>query len=201
MSQSSLYHMGALLSLRHVVYGCMLSVIVHGMVLVPFFIKAHQAPIPLEAQRPYAMAVSMRVLSPPPPRQRPTQGLERQDITPQEQSPRSSLAQSRQQKKREENYLTGIYRAIDRHKIYPRAALRRHMEGSITIRLTIGQNGHILHMELVDEVSSLFADAARQAVLDAAPFMPFPSSWTKTSIDITIPIHYRIAREEPHSTP
>lgn len=78
---------------------------------------------------------------------------------------------------------------INKHKSYPKTALRRRMQGSVKVSFTILKNGTVSNVRVSGP--KIFHKSARTAVKSAAPF---PTKAFKVSLpkSITITLHYKI---------
>ena len=166
-----------------------LSLCLHGLLFVGFE-GAEDEPLPVTRPHSLRLALAMpQEVVPPEPQVR---GEQDDEVDKEQEVVRpSSLSSPRAQEQAEENYMTALYRAIDEHKVYPRAALRRSQEADIVLRITLDRRGHIVDIVVEEGSSMVFVDAARQAVLDAAPFAPFPEGWDKETLTIRVPMLYR----------
>lgn len=79
--------------------------------------------------------------------------------------------------KRADAYLAAIRARIERERIYPPAARRQRIEGTVTVDLRIGANGAVAGLRVVGGSGSFHLDrAAEQMVRKAAPFPAPPTS-------------------------
>ncbi|MBC6444445.1 MAG: TonB family protein [Alphaproteobacteria bacterium GM202ARS2] len=168
------------------------SVLVHGAFLLFFGVVDGTVEEPLEAPRPPSLRLSLslpqEVVAPEP----PEQGLQDREVEEEQEVVQpSALSAPREQAQVEETYMTELYRSIDRHKVYPRVALRRSLEADIILLVTLDKRGGVVDIVVEQGTSMIFIDAARQAILDAAPFEPFPEGMAKETLTIRVPMLYR----------
>ncbi len=79
--------------------------------------------------------------------------------------------------KRADAYLAAIRARIERERVYPPAARRQRIEGTVTVDLRIGDNGSVAALRIVGGSGSFHLDrAAEQMVRKAAPFPAPPTS-------------------------
>lgn len=78
---------------------------------------------------------------------------------------------------------------INKHKSYPKTALRRRMQGSVKVSFTILKNGNVSNVRVSGP--KIFHKSARTAVKRA---VPFPTKAFKVSLpkSVTITLHYKI---------
>ena len=79
---------------------------------------------------------------------------------------------------------------LEKHKKYPKLALRRNIEGSPVVRLTVGLNGSLINVELEESCSFAVLDRAAISLVEAAsPLPPLPSEFT-SPVTYVLPVHY-----------
>lgn len=100
-----------------------------------------------------------------------------------------SLAQS--------HYLKLIRARILAKRHYPLQARQRHQEGVVRLRFTLSPAGTLTQgVEVVKPSGfAVLDDQARQCVLDAAPFPPFPAELQRSSLTVELPIVYELKDE------
>ncbi|WOF74861.1 energy transducer TonB [Parvibaculaceae bacterium PLY_AMNH_Bact1] len=82
-------------------------------------------------------------------------------------------------------YLALIRSRIENNRTYPSAARRRREEGTAMLKITIGRQGHLTEVQLVDASGSFHLDrAARRMVEKSAPFPAPPVTPFSTHIPI-----------------
>jgi|GEM_PF-6366522 len=79
---------------------------------------------------------------------------------------------------------------LERHKNYPLLSQRRNEEGTINIRLTLAQDGHLMQVELVGSGPPRLVEASLAAVEAAAPFPPLPVELGSRQAAFNLPITY-----------
>lgn len=85
-----------------------------------------------------------------------------------------------------EQYLHNISSHLDKHKFYPRAARRRHLEGDVNISFDLLVNGSIADLKISSGHSAL-KRAAYESISSA---LPLPSRPTQLALLETIKINY-----------
>ncbi len=84
-----------------------------------------------------------------------------------------------------EAYLALIRARIEKNRTYPSAARRRREEGTVILKITIGGQGRLTEVQLVDGSGSFHLDrAARRMVEKSAPFPAPPVTPFSTHIPI-----------------
>lgn len=93
----------------------------------------------------------------------------------------------------EEVYRARIRQAVDAHKHYPRLARRMGEEGTVLMAFTIGPDGRLLGVRVLEgSGSELLDEAALQAVRDAVPFPAFPAGTQRTRWEFTLPLTFSL---------
>ncbi|SMC28995.1 protein TonB, partial [Desulfacinum hydrothermale DSM 13146] len=88
-----------------------------------------------------------------------------------------------------QRFLAQVRRRIARHKHYPLAARRRHMEGRVTVRFAIYPDGSARGLNVVQSSGFSPLDrAALEAVRKAAPFPAVPSQVREGGVNVEIGI-------------
>ena len=176
------------------VFCCLFSLVLHG-VFVLFYGSFWQSPEPMiqEDVKPFSFQLSLAA-----PQETVTVPKE-SDVVEQQQDVETPIEQSvsspRANQQALENYMTTVYEAIDREKVYPRAALRRYLESDIILRVTLNRAGAVVKIDVEEGTETLFIDAAKRAVMAAAPFPPFPPMWDKPNVTIRVPMIYRLSSD------
>jgi protein TonB len=98
----------------------------------------------------------------------------------------AALAQSR--------YFSLVRARILAHRHYPYLARQRQQQGTVRVRFSLSPGGHLCREVKVVRPSgfTLLDDQARQCVLAAAPFPPFPVELKRNRLTIEVPIIYRL---------
>jgi protein TonB len=95
----------------------------------------------------------------------------------------------------EDGYRARIRQAVDEHKHYPRMARRLGLEGRVVVAFTVGADGRLAGVRLVESSGSeLLDEAALEAVRQAAPFPPFPAGIERRQWDFTLPLSFALER-------
>lgn len=94
-----------------------------------------------------------------------------------------------------DEYQLKLYQEIQNARSYPRSALARRQEGAVSLQFTLSRDGTLLGMPVVESPSryGVLNRAAVQAVLDAAPFPPFPDSLSRSNLEISVTIRFSLS--------
>jgi protein TonB len=91
------------------------------------------------------------------------------------------------------DYYDMIRMKIESSKVYPEAARSRMIEGRVTVRFTVTEDGQVSSVSLVTGSGSRVLDqAALRAVNDAAPFARPPSGLFKGPVPIQITVSFEL---------
>ena len=82
----------------------------------------------------------------------------------------------------------GFWSVVNANKSYPTMAIRRNIEGDVTVQVTLDSGGQLVDAEVVSSSNRLLAEAALTAVRNATPY-PNP---TGESITISVPVSFRL---------
>ncbi len=89
-------------------------------------------------------------------------------------------------------YSSELLERLERHKNYPVLSQRRGEEGTITVRLTLAEDGRLLGVEPMGEGPPRLVEASLAAVQEAAPFPPLPAELGSRQAVFSLPITYRL---------
>jgi len=90
-------------------------------------------------------------------------------------------------------YFTRVRFAIEAEKQYPAAARKRRLEGQVLVRFTIGADGSLSGLALVEGSRYDTLDqAALAAVRAAAPFPSPPTELFDGALELTVPMMFEI---------
>jgi|GEM_PF-1773360 len=90
-------------------------------------------------------------------------------------------------------YLTMIRSKIEQHKIYPRRASLRQIQGTVVIHFIITLEGIIKGVDVVQSSGFTVLDqAGLKAVKDASPFPKPPVEFFQTAVSIEVPIVFEL---------
>ena len=81
---------------------------------------------------------------------------------------------------------------IDENKSYPLLARQRKQEGSPIVSFTILKNGIVEKITIVSSGHRLLDREARRIIMLSSPFPEIPNSMKKDSIDLTVPINFKL---------
>ncbi|MDQ6995115.1 MAG: energy transducer TonB [Mariprofundaceae bacterium] len=110
--------------------------------------------------------------------------------TPNKSSSTLSRQKQAQQKHIDQDYIANIIALINKHKSYPYAARRRHLEGDIHITFVIGKDGHIHELHITGIKASL--RRASIAALEAAQPLPKSPRSLPQAIQVNFIMQYRL---------
>lgn len=95
----------------------------------------------------------------------------------------------------EADYLATLASWLARHKRYPRAARRRHLEGVATLSFTVNAAGNVLRYEVTKSSGYDVLDREVANMLQRAEPLPsLPRDLGRATLDIAIPIRFELAR-------
>ncbi|SUP37143.1 energy transducer TonB [Veillonella criceti] len=83
----------------------------------------------------------------------------------------------------------GFWSAVNANKAYPPMAIRRNIEGDVTVEVTLDSSGNLVAADVVSSSNRLLAEAALSAVRSATPY----NNPTGESITISVPVSFRLA--------
>lgn len=82
----------------------------------------------------------------------------------------------------------GFWSAVNANKSYPPMAVRRNIEGDVTVQVTLDTDGNLVAADVVSSTNSILAEAALKAVHRATPF----NNPTGDSVTVNVPISFRL---------
>ncbi len=92
-----------------------------------------------------------------------------------------------------DGYITGIYRAIEQYKRYPRSARRMQQEGVVEVAFTILADGAIGEVRISKASGySLIDKAALEAVNNIGRLDPIPEALEMERWELILPIRYEL---------
>jgi len=90
-------------------------------------------------------------------------------------------------------YLRKVLERLEAAKRYPRLAYRRGLEGTVEIEFTISGDGNAAAAEIRQSSGHRSLDAAAaEMVSRATPFHPIPTELETDSLDLTVPVAFKI---------
>jgi len=93
-------------------------------------------------------------------------------------------------------YLRTLRARLERARVYPMEARDRGWSGAATVRFVIGRDGSVERLELVAGSGKRVLDeAALDAVRRASPFPSFPPELRRETLDLTLPVAFRLDDE------
>lgn len=90
------------------------------------------------------------------------------------------------------SYEQSIASLLAQHKIYPKRAKERDIEGVVTIELDINKDGSLLSQKILSSDSPLLSDGALKMIELTGQFPAFPESLNKEFIKLIIPIKFSL---------
>lgn len=91
------------------------------------------------------------------------------------------------------NYQTTLQAWLEKHKRYPKKALRKRIEGQGTLYFKLDRIGNVVTFELRKKTGSRILDREIEAMLRRASPMPTADSHSRTgNLEFVIPISFRI---------
>ena len=91
-----------------------------------------------------------------------------------------------------DTYFGRVRQIIDSNKSYPLLARQRKQEGSPIVSFTILQNGIVENITVVSSGYRILDREARRIIMISSPFPEIPASMKKKSVDLTIPINFKL---------
>ena len=91
-----------------------------------------------------------------------------------------------------DTYFGRVRQIIDSNKSYPLLARQRKQEGSPKVSFTILKNGIVEKITVSSSGYRILDREARRIIMISSPFPEIPNSMDKDSIDLTIPINFRL---------
>ena len=91
-----------------------------------------------------------------------------------------------------DTYYGRVRQIIDGNKSYPLLARQRKQEGSPKVSFTILKNGIVEKLSVDSSGYRILDREARRIIMISSPFPEIPDSMNKNSIDLTIPINFKL---------
>ena len=91
-----------------------------------------------------------------------------------------------------DTYYGRVRQIIDANKNYPLLARQRKQEGSPKVSFTILKNGIVEKLSVDSSGYRILDREARRIIMISSPFPEIPDSMNKDSIDLTIPINFKL---------
>ena len=90
-------------------------------------------------------------------------------------------------------YIQKLLTLIEQNKFYPRRARRKDQEGLVMIRFDINNDGAIMNVRLKESSGINRLDESALSVISGlVAFDPLPSVLGVASLDLTVPMEYRL---------
>ena len=91
----------------------------------------------------------------------------------------------------QESYRQTIIAWLDAHKRYPRRALARRLEGTVTLHLVVEKTGALQSYRLQHSSNHGILDKEADAMVKRAnPFPAAPASFKQKTIAVTVPVDF-----------
>ena len=81
----------------------------------------------------------------------------------------------------------GFHARVQDNAQMPSMALKRKLQGDVTVQVTLDTNGSLIGQSIVFSTNEIFNDAAMSAVVAATPY----KNPTGEDIDIKVPVEFR----------
>lgn len=92
------------------------------------------------------------------------------------------------------SYMDRLKRKVEMLWEYPERARLKSIGGTLHIDFSIGRDGKLERLALVESSGvPMLDDAALKALRDAAPFAPFPATWEMERLNISGTFIYQIS--------
>jgi protein TonB len=92
-------------------------------------------------------------------------------------------------------YQKSVRKLIDAHKIYPRIAKRRGIEGVVFVGFLVTNNGLLKDIKLISSSDYEILDqAAIKTINNASPFLPFPEKINKKELWLKLALSFKLDR-------
>ena len=83
---------------------------------------------------------------------------------------------------------------FESHKRYPDSARERGEQGNAVIRFRVDRSGRLLDYGLVQSTGYPDLDGGVTAMLSGAQLPPFPAGLSLSQLDVSVTLHFSIAR-------
>ncbi len=87
-----------------------------------------------------------------------------------------------------------IHDWIERHKYYPHEAAENGEEGVVAVSVTLGRDGHVRSVNLLQRSGSQWLDLALQALFRSQNLPPIPADFHEDQATINVQMHYILLR-------
>ncbi|MFZ5453853.1 MAG: energy transducer TonB [Thermodesulfobacteriota bacterium] len=92
-----------------------------------------------------------------------------------------------------QGYLHKVRSLLEKHKIYPPMARRKHQEGVVVLQFTISADGMVAALGVTNSSGYAVLDrAAQDTVSRIGKFPPIPAELQKSSLKIKVPLSFRL---------
>ncbi len=92
-----------------------------------------------------------------------------------------------------DQYTSEIRRQIRKHLFYPKMAKRLRMQGIVQVAFRVLQNGDITDIRVINKPKKLLGKGAIKT-LKALSLRPIPAALNESSMDINIPIEFKLVK-------
>ncbi len=95
----------------------------------------------------------------------------------------------------QQRYINQVRHRVSAHIDYPLSAMRRRLEGSLRVALTVDPAGAVIDVQVVEQAGYPgFNREIVRAIEESAPFPGFPENMAKTPFTIDTPFTFKLAR-------
>jgi protein TonB len=92
------------------------------------------------------------------------------------------------------SYFSGFRKQIELAWIYPGEAIRRGLQGTVLIEITIEKNGKVSKVRVVESSGYQLLDSnIISTIKTASPFAPLPKAWSKERLVVTGAFRYQLS--------
>jgi protein TonB len=86
-----------------------------------------------------------------------------------------------------------LFAHLGRYKRYPAEAMQRRQEGTPLVRIVIDRAGRVLSVRLEQGSGHKLLDDEAQAMVERAqPLPPLPDDVTSSTIEVVVPLNFRV---------
>jgi protein TonB len=93
-----------------------------------------------------------------------------------------------------DEYMNAIQAYVEKHKYYPQEAAANGEDGASQVELTIGRDGRVTNVRLLQSAGSRWLDMAWEGLFRDHRFAPFPPGVKEDQVVITYTMNYELLR-------
>jgi protein TonB len=106
------------------------------------------------------------------------------------------VSESNRSNRLDDSYASSLLVWLERHKTYPKAAIRSRIEGNVIVQFRIDHEGKLLDYKIIKDSGSEVLDQAVVKMLTrASPFPQVPSHYNEEDLRFTIPISFDLKKQ------